>query len=103
MTTTKLEAIDIRKSYGSHEVIKGMSLTVDALGDEGSRLSPGLKRRLSYLPDAHGLWYARPEMVEVLSRVHGEVKAIDTVRDLSPFFAGLLPKSLVESASRTPR
>ena len=25
--TTKLEAIDIRKSYGSHEVLKGMSLT----------------------------------------------------------------------------
>lgn len=76
---------------------------LDALGDEGSRLSPGLRRRLSYLPDAHALWYARPEMVAVLSRVHGEVQAIDMVRSLSPVFAGLLPKSLIESASRTPR
>ena len=28
--TTKLEAIDIRKSYGSHEVLKGISLTAKA-------------------------------------------------------------------------
>jgi hypothetical protein len=35
--------------------------------------------------------------------VHGEVQAIDTVRALSPVFAGLLPKSLIESANRTPR
>lgn len=76
---------------------------LDALGDEGSKLSPRLRRRLSYLPDAHALWCARPEMVAVLSRVHGEVQAIDTVRALSPVFAGLLPKSLIESASRTLR
>jgi hypothetical protein len=65
---------------------------LDALGDEGSKLSPGLRRRLSYLPDAHALWCVRPEMVAVLSRVHGEVQAIDTVRALSPVFAGLLPR-----------
>ncbi len=74
-----------------------------ALGDEGSKLSPGLRRRLSYLPDAHGLWYARSEMVSVLSRLHGEAQAIHTVRALSPAFAGLLPKSLIETANRTPR
>lgn len=74
-----------------------------ALGDDGSKLSPELRRRLSYLPDAHGLWYARSEMVSVLSQLHGETRAIDTVRALSPAFAGLLPKSLIESANRAPR
>ena len=40
--TTKLEAIDIRKSYGSHEVLKGISLTAKAgdvisiIGSSGS-------------------------------------------------------------------
>ncbi len=76
---------------------------LEALGDEGSKLSPGLKHRLSYLPDAHALWFARSEMVSVLSRLHGEARAVDTVRALSPAFAGLLPKSLIESASRAPR
>ncbi|MCB2018904.1 MAG: histidine/lysine/arginine/ornithine ABC transporter ATP-binding protein, partial [Hydrogenophaga sp.] len=28
--TTKLQAIDIRKSYGSQEVLKGVSLTAQA-------------------------------------------------------------------------
>jgi len=76
---------------------------LDTLGNEGSKLSPGLRRRLSYLPDAQALWYARSEMVSVLSQVHGEEQAIDRVRALSPIFAGLLPKSLTESASRAPR
>ena len=40
--TTKLEALDIRKSYGSHEVLKGISLTARAgdvisiIGSSGS-------------------------------------------------------------------
>jgi hypothetical protein len=76
---------------------------LNALGDEGSKLSPGLKHRLSYLPDAHALWFARSEMVAVLSRLHGEARAVDTVRSLSPAFDGLLPKSLITTASRAPR
>ena len=49
MNTTKLEAIDIRKSYGSHEVIKGMSLTARAgdvisiIGSSGSGKSTFLR------------------------------------------------------------
>ena len=47
--TTKLEAIDIRKSYGSHEVLKGMSLTASAgdvisiIGSSGSGKSTFLR------------------------------------------------------------
>jgi hypothetical protein len=76
---------------------------LEALGEEGSKLSPGLKHRLSYLPDAHALWFARSEMVSVLSSMHGEARAVDMVQALSPAFAGLLPKSLLESATRAPR
>ena len=71
-----------------------------ALGEEGARLNPHLHRRLQYLHDAHALWYARSEMVAVLSRMHGEVHAVNTVRQLSPAFEGLLPRSLID-ASRT--
>jgi arginine/ornithine transport system ATP-binding protein len=47
--TTKLEAIDIRKSYGSHEVLKGISLTAKAgdvisiIGSSGSGKSTFLR------------------------------------------------------------
>jgi hypothetical protein len=33
----------------------------------------------------------------VLSRLHGEAKAVDTVIGLSPVFQGLLPKSMMDS------
>ncbi len=73
------------------------------LGEDGAKLSPELKHRLSYLPDAHALWFARSELVQVLSRLHGEVQAVDMVRSLSPAFSGLLPRSLTDSANRAPR
>ena len=69
-----------------------------ALGDDGARANPRLKHRLMYVHDAHALWYARSEMVAVLSRLHGEAKAVDVVRQLTPAFHGLLPKSLMEAA-----
>jgi hypothetical protein len=70
---------------------------LDALGTEGAALNPRLKHRLMYLHDVHALWYARSEMVVVLSQLHGEAKAVDKVIGLSPVFQGLLPKSLMES------
>jgi hypothetical protein len=68
-----------------------------ALGSEGAMLNPELSRRLQYLPDANALWFARAEMVAVLSRMHGEAKAVNMVHALTPNFQGLLPKSLLES------
>ncbi len=70
---------------------------LQALGEDGARLSPHLHRRLQYLHDAHALWYARAEMVAVLSRLHGEARAVSTVQQLSPAFKGLLPKSLTDA------
>ena len=71
---------------------------LETLGEDGSRLSPRLQHRLHYLPDAHALWFARSEMVSVLSRLHGEAKAVDMVQSLSPAFQGLLPRALIESS-----
>lgn len=68
---------------------------LNALGADGAELNPRLKQRLLYLHDAHALWYARSEMVAVLSHLHGEVRAVETVRSLSPVFQGLLPKSML--------
>lgn len=67
------------------------------LGTDGAELNPRLKHRLLYVHDAHALWYARSEMMAVLSRLHGEAKAGDAVRGLTPIFQGLIPKSLMES------
>ena len=39
----------------------------------------------------------RYEMVSVLSRIHGEAKAVDIVQELSPSFRGLLPRSLMDA------
>ncbi len=68
-----------------------------ALGPDGAEMNPRLKHRLMYLHDAHALWYARSEMVSVLSSLHGEAKAVDTVIGLSPIFKDLVPKSLMDS------
>ena len=69
-----------------------------ALGAAGAQANPRLKHRLMYVHDAQALWFARAEMVAVLSQLHGESKAVEVVRGLSPVFEGLLPKSLMNSS-----
>lgn len=70
---------------------------LDALGEEGAKVNPRLKHRLQYLHDVHALWYARAELVAVLSSLHGEARAVQAVKGLSHNFHGLLPKSLMDS------
>ena len=70
---------------------------LSVLGDDGARVNPALKRRLKYLHDAHSLWYARAELVAVLSQLHGEALAVHRVQSLSPVFRGLVPKSLMDA------
>ncbi|QHE86167.1 hypothetical protein [Hydrogenophaga sp. BPS33] len=68
------------------------------LGEDGARAHPELSRKLRYVRDAHSLWYARAEMVAVLSELHGEALAVHRVQSLSPAFQGLLPKSLMNAS-----
>lgn len=74
-----------------------------ALGEDGAAANPRLKHRLMYVHDVNALWYARAEMVAALSSLHGEAKAVDVVRGLTPVFNGLLPKALMESSARALR
>ncbi len=95
-TISALLGTEIRKD--SPEALEPVRVAMlSALGEEGAAINPRLKHRLMYLHDAHALWYARSEMVAVLSRLHGEAKAVDTVIGLSPVFRGLVPNSLMES------
>jgi hypothetical protein len=68
-----------------------------ALGEDGAKVNPQLTRKLKYLHDAHALWFARAEMVAVLSQLHGEALAVHRVQSLSPVFQGLVPKSLMDA------
>jgi hypothetical protein len=70
---------------------------LDVLGEDGAQINPQLTRRLKYLHDPHALWFARAEMVAVLSQIHGEALAVHRVQSLSPIFQGLVPKSLIDS------
>lgn len=70
---------------------------LDVLGEDGAQINPQLTRRLKYLHDPHALWFARAEMVAVLSQIHGEALAVHRVQSLSPVFQGLVPKSLIDS------
>lgn len=69
-----------------------------ALGESGAQASPQLRRRITYLGDAQALWYARAELVAVLSQLHGEARAVETVQCLTPLFKGLLPPGLLDGA-----
>lgn len=73
------------------------------LGSEGAKLNPLLQHRLEHLQDAHALWFARAEVMAVLSGLHGEESAVNAVRALSPMFSGLIPRSLMEAGRKRRR
>ncbi len=86
---------ELRKdSPESLEPVRQAMLAV--LGENGAASNPQLTHRLKHMHDAHALWFARAEMVAVLSQLHGEAVAVDRVMSLTPVFEGLLPKSLME-------
>lgn len=74
---------------------------LSALGEEGARLNPQMHARLSTIQDAHAFWYARAELVAILSQLDGEAKAVATVQELLPLFKGVLPRSMTDSARLT--
>lgn len=70
---------------------------LDALGEDGHRLNPTFTRRLRFLHDAQALWYARSELVAILSQLYGEAEAVARVQRLLPLFEGRIPSSLIAS------
>ena len=81
--TSKLEAIDIRKSYGSHEVIKGMSLTAQAgdvisiIGSSGSGKSTFLRCMNLLERPQQGRLIVAGEELKLVSAKDGMLKAAD--------------------------
>jgi arginine/ornithine transport system ATP-binding protein len=81
--TTKLEAIDIRKSYGSHDVIKGMSLTAQAgdvisiIGSSGSGKSTFLRCMNLLERPQHGRLIVAGEELKLVTAKDGMLKAAD--------------------------
>lgn len=67
---------------------------IDMLGRFGEEHYPQIARRIRYAQDAQGLWYARGDLMTVLSAVHGETQAHRKLQGLRGLFEGLLPPSL---------
>jgi len=80
---TKLEAIDIRKSYGTHEVLKGMSLTAKAgdvisiIGSSGSGKSTFLRCMNLLERPQKGRIIVAGEEIKLVTAKDGMLKAAD--------------------------
>ena len=69
-------------------------LMLDELGEFGEKHYPKIALRVRYGQDAQGLWYARGDVMAVLSAMQGETIARQKVSSISKMFEGLLPGSL---------
>lgn len=69
------------------------------LGDYGDRKFPAVVRRVKFAPDVQGLWYARSDVMAILSNTHGETIAREKMMDISCKFVGLLPSSVTKRSS----
>ena len=81
--TTKLEAIDIRKSYGSNEVLKGVSVTshagdvISIIGSSGSGKSTFLRCMNLLERPQHGRIIVAGEELKLVTAKDGMLKAAD--------------------------
>lgn len=51
-------------------------------------------RQIADASDLQGLWYLRPNIMQALASIHGEVRARSILGSITPLFAGLLPESM---------
>ncbi len=69
-------------------------LMLDELGEFGEKHYPKIALRVRYAQDAQGLWYARGDVMAVISAKQGETIARQKVSSITKMFDGLLPGSL---------
>ncbi len=69
-------------------------LMLNELGEFGEKHYPKIALRVRYAQDAQGLWYARGDVMAVLSAMQGETVARQKVSQITKMFEGLLPGSL---------
>ena len=69
-------------------------LMLSELGEFGEKHYPKIALRIRYAQGAQGLWYARGDVMAVLSAMQGETIARQKVSSMTHMFEGLLPGSL---------
>ena len=69
-------------------------IMLNELGEFGEKHYPKIALRVRYAQDAQGLWYARGDVMAVLSAMQGETIARQKVGSITKMFEGLLPGSL---------
>ncbi len=69
-------------------------IMLNELGEFGEKHYPKIALRVRYAQDAQGLWYARGDVMAVLSAMQGETIARQKVGSITKMFEGLLPGGL---------
>ena len=97
MALLNLSLAPARDATRQIEHIREMMLA--EMGDYGDRKFPAVMRRVRFATDIHGLWYARSDVMAILSNTYGETVARKKMTDISGQFVGLLPKSVTKSTA----
>jgi hypothetical protein len=53
-----------------------------------------LRQRIAQAPNADTLWYLRPSLLTALSEHHGELRALELIRELDWLFKGLVSTAM---------
>lgn len=69
-------------------------LMLQEMGDYGNLHFPKITRNVRYATDALSLWYARGDVMGVLSAEYGETSAHEKMNHISSQFKGLLPSAM---------
>ena len=77
-------------------------IMLDALGPVAALSFPHVERRILFARDVQALWYARADLMAVLSEQHGERAAHAKMEPISHRFKGLLPTAMTQSRRRIP-
>ena len=70
------------------------ALLLEEMGDYGTIHFPKIPRAVRYATDALSLWYARGDVMAVLSAEYGEASAHQKMDHISRQFKGLLPSGI---------
>ena len=76
---------------------------LDALGPVAAVNYPQIERRILFARDLQALWYARADLMAVLSDQHGERAAHAKMEPISHRFKGLLPSAMTQGKRHAPR
>ena len=69
-------------------------LMLEEMGGYGNLHFPKIMRNVRYATDALSLWYARGDVMAVLSAEYGETSAHEKMERISHQFKGLLPSGM---------